>query len=88
MKDLLEGVIYAEDFGVWAVDPDLAEKRLDQLYPQSVVRLVPAHHRMQELAPTPVIEAIRELMAGNCIAPRPSPQGGAPVSGSVGPDIE
>lgn len=61
--DLAKGVIYAEDFGVWAVDPDIAEKRLDLLYPRSVVRELRARHRMQEDAPTVVVDAIRELMA-------------------------
>lgn len=64
LKDLLKGVVYAEDFGVWAVDPDVAERRLDAMYPNSDVRLLKAHHRMQEAAPLPVIEAIRELMPG------------------------
>lgn len=64
LKDLAKGAIYAEDFGVWAVDPDLAERRLDQLYPRSVVRQLPARHRMQEDAPAAVVEALRELMAG------------------------
>lgn len=62
VKDLLKGVVYAEDFGVWAVDPDEAERRLDLIYPQSVVRTVPAHHRMPEAAPAVVTEAIRELI--------------------------
>lgn len=59
VKDLLKGVILAEDFGVWAVDPDEAEARMDQLYPQSTVKPVPAHHRVQEVAPAVVVEAIR-----------------------------
>lgn len=63
VKDLLKGVVYAEDFGVWAVDPDEAERTLDRLYPQSVVRTVPTRHRMQEALPSVVIEAIFELMA-------------------------
>lgn len=64
LTDLAKGVIYADDFGVWAVDPDIAEQHLDQLYPRSVVRHLHAPHRMQEEAPTPVIEALRELMTG------------------------
>jgi pimeloyl-ACP methyl ester carboxylesterase len=64
VRDLLDGVVYAADFGVWAVDPDTAQGSLDQLYPRSTVRHLRAHHRMQEAAPAPVIEAIRELMGG------------------------
>lgn len=69
VEDLLKGVVYAEDFGVWTVDPDVAERRLDQLYPRSVVRELRAHHRMQEAAPAPVVEAIRELMSGAGCSP-------------------
>lgn len=69
VRDLLDGVVYAEDFGVWAVDPDVAQGSLDQLYPRSSVRHLRAHHRMQEAAPAPVIEAIRELMGGVGCAP-------------------
>lgn len=77
LKDLLKGVIYAEDFGVWAVDPDIAEQRLDQLYPHSVVRRLRAHHRMQEEAPDAVVEALRELMAGaGCMPSGASIEGG------------
>lgn len=61
IKDLWKGVILAEDFGVWAVDPDEAEARMDQLYPQSIVRPVQVHHRVQETAPQVVVEAIRQL---------------------------
>ena len=64
VADLLKGVIYAEDFGVWAVDPDIAERSLDRLYPRSVVRQLRVHHRVQETAPAAVVEAIRELMDG------------------------
>lgn len=64
VADLLEGVIYAEDFGVWAIDPDIAERNLDRLYPQSVVRQLRVHHRVQETAPAAVARAIRELMDG------------------------
>jgi pimeloyl-ACP methyl ester carboxylesterase len=59
LKDLWKGVILAEDFGVWANDPDEAEARMDQLYPQSTVMPVQAHHRVQEIAPDVVVEAIR-----------------------------
>lgn len=62
LKDLLKGVILAEDFGVWAIDPDEAEARMDQLYPQSIVRPVQAHHRVQEMAPEVVVEAIRQRL--------------------------
>lgn len=69
LKDLAKGVIYAEDFGVWAVDPDIAEQRLDQLYPRSVVRQFPARHRMQEDTPGVVVEALRELFASTACPP-------------------
>lgn len=59
LKDLWKGVILAEDFGVWATPPDEAEARMDQLYPQSTVTPVQAHHRVQEVAPEVVAEAIR-----------------------------
>lgn len=64
VADLMKGVVYAEDFGVWAIDPAIAEQRLDRLYPRSIVHQLQSHHRMQEAAPGPVIEAIRELMDG------------------------
>ncbi len=62
VKDLLKGVVLAGDFDVWAVDPDEAEVRMDALYPQSIVRPVQAHHRVQEVAPEVVIEAIQQVM--------------------------
>ncbi len=62
IRDLLKGVILAEDFGVWAVDPDEAEARMGTLYPQSIVKTVQAHHRVQEVAPDVVIDAIRQVM--------------------------
>lgn len=68
VKDLLKGVVLAEDFGVWAVDPEVAERRMDELYPQSIVKPVQAHHRVQELAPELVVEAIRQV-AGCCPVP-------------------
>ena len=33
----------------------------DELYPQSIVKPVQAHHRVQELAPELVVEAIRQV---------------------------
>ena len=62
IKDLLKGVILAEDFGVWAVGPDEAEARMNRLYPQSLVKPVQAHHRIQEVAPGVVVEAIRQVL--------------------------
>lgn len=62
LKDLSKGVILAEDFGVWAIDPDAAEARMDRLYERSVVRPVAGHHRVQETAPQLVIDAIRQLV--------------------------
>lgn len=65
IRDLLNGVLYAEDFGVWSIDPDEGERRMDELYPQSVVRHVPAVHRIQEATPEAVIASIQELMKQN-----------------------
>lgn len=62
LADLSRGVILAEDFGVWAIDPDAAEARMDRLYEHSIVKPVPGHHRVQELAPQAVVDAIRELL--------------------------
>ncbi len=62
IKDLMKGVILAEDFEVWALDPDKAEARMDALYPQSGVKPVQAQHRIPELAPGAGIEAIRQVM--------------------------
>lgn len=62
IRDLLSGVLYAEDFGVWLIDPDVAERRMDVLYPQSVVRTVSAVHRIQESMPEVVIASLRELV--------------------------
>ncbi|QPF72583.1 hypothetical protein G8A07_06315 [Roseateles sp. DAIF2] len=62
LKDLFKGVIYAEDFGVWTADPDVAERRLDQLYPQSTVQRIQTHHRVQEMAPELVLAAIRQVI--------------------------
>ncbi len=62
VRDLLKGVIYAEDFGVWAVDPEQAERQLDRLYPQAELRQLQAHHRVQEAAPEAVVAAILRLL--------------------------
>lgn len=62
VKGLLNGVVYAEDFGVWAMNPDDAERRLDQIYPQSVVRRLRANHRLPELVPEVVVEAIQNVI--------------------------
>jgi len=62
VKGLLKGVVYAEDFGVWAMNPDDAEGRLDQIYPQSDVRRVKAKHRLPELAPDLVVDAILDVI--------------------------
>nr|WP_315489979.1 alpha/beta hydrolase [uncultured Rhodoferax sp.] len=58
IKGLLKGVVYAEDFGVWAMNPDDAERHLDHLYPDSVVHRLKANHRLPELVPEVVVEAI------------------------------
>ena len=62
VKDLSRGVVLAEDFGVWAVEPDQAEARMDRLYEQSIVKRVTVHHRVQEEAPEVVVEAIRQFL--------------------------
>lgn len=62
IKDLLRGVIYAEDFGVWAVDPEIAESRMSGFYPQAEVRSFPANHRIQEQYPAVVIDAVTSLL--------------------------
>ncbi|MTW32444.1 alpha/beta fold hydrolase [Pseudoduganella danionis] len=62
IKDLLSGVIYAEDFGVWAIDPDIAEGRMSGYYPQAEVRSLSANHRIQEQYPAVVIDAITSLI--------------------------
>ncbi|WMW81126.1 alpha/beta hydrolase [Undibacterium cyanobacteriorum] len=62
IKDLLRGVIYAEDFGVWAVDPEIAEERMKSFYPNAEVRSFPANHRIQEQYPEVVIEAVLSLI--------------------------
>lgn len=58
LKNLWNGVIYAEDFGVWAQDPDEAERRMAGIYPQAEVRTLVANHRMQEQYPSTVVAAI------------------------------
>jgi pimeloyl-ACP methyl ester carboxylesterase len=63
VKNLLNGLIYAEDFGVWAVDPDEAERQLDVLYPQAEVRPMLANHRVQEQYPDAVADAIFSVLA-------------------------
>ncbi|MYN44721.1 alpha/beta fold hydrolase [Pseudoduganella sp. FT93W] len=62
IKDLLSGVIYAEDFGVWATDPDIAEGRMRSYYPHAQVRSLSAIHRIQEQYPAVVIDAISSLV--------------------------
>lgn len=62
VRDLLKGVIYAEDFGVWAQSPDEAEQRMAELYPHAALFQVRAHHRVQEHAPAQVAEAIRAVL--------------------------
>lgn len=62
IKDLLRGVIYAENFGVWAIDPDVAEARMSNFYPHAEVRSFPANHRIQEQYPEVVIEAVLSLI--------------------------
>lgn len=62
IKDLLRGVIYAEDFGVWAIDPEIAEARMSTLYPQAEIRSIPANHRIQEQYPEVVIDAVLSLI--------------------------
>lgn len=75
VKDLLQGVVYAEDFGIWAMDPEAAEARMGALYPQAERRTLRGHHRLQEQAPEQVTAAIHDLLAR--VAGRP---------GAVGPD--
>ena len=62
IKDLLRGVIYAENFGVWAMDPEIAEARMSSFYPHAEVRSRPANHRIQEQYPEVVIEAVLSLV--------------------------
>ncbi len=62
LRGLLKGVVYAQDFGVWAMNPDVAEGKLDQIYPQSVVRRVKVNHRLPELAPDVVVVAILDVI--------------------------
>ncbi|HEX4912242.1 MAG TPA: alpha/beta hydrolase [Permianibacter sp.] len=62
IKDLLNGVLYASDFGVWLVEPDIGEQRMDVLYPHADVRRINAVHRIQESMPAVVVAAIQDLM--------------------------
>lgn len=62
IKNLWNGVIYAEDFGVWALDPEAAEHRMSTVYPQAEVRTIVADHRVQEQIPGVVVEAIFSLI--------------------------
>ncbi|TXI96137.1 MAG: alpha/beta hydrolase [Burkholderiaceae bacterium] len=62
VKDLLRGVIYAEDFGVWQIDPAVAEERMNKFYPNAEVKSLPANHRIQEQYPELVIEAISNVI--------------------------
>ena len=62
IKNLWNGVIYAEDFGVWALDPEAAEQRMNTVYPQAEVRTIVANHRVQEQIPGAVVDAIVSLL--------------------------
>ena len=62
VKDLLRGVIYAEDFGVWQIDPAVAEERMNKFYQTPKVKSLPANHRIQERYPELVIEAISNVI--------------------------
>ncbi|MBN8446732.1 MAG: alpha/beta hydrolase [Gammaproteobacteria bacterium] len=62
IKNLFNGVIYAEDFGVWALDPDAAEDRMSTVYPQAEIRTIVANHRVQEQIPGAVVDAIFSLI--------------------------
>ncbi len=61
-KDLMKGVVYAEDFGIWAMDAEAAEARMAQLYPQAELRTLRGHHRLQEQAPAQVAAAIASVI--------------------------
>lgn len=69
IKDLLRGVIYAENFGVWAIDPEVAEERMSTFYPHAEKQSMPANHRIQEQYPQVVIDAIFSVMAKIAVAP-------------------
>lgn len=62
VKNLFNGVIYAEDFGVWALDATAAEQRMNSIYPQAEVRTLVANHRVQEQMPGVVVDAILSLL--------------------------
>lgn len=62
VKNLWNGVIYAEDFGVWALAPEAAEQRMSTVYPQAEVRTIVANHRVQEQIPGAVVDAIVSLL--------------------------
>ncbi|MDT9001800.1 alpha/beta hydrolase [Paucibacter sp. APW11] len=62
IKDLLRGTLYAEDFGITAMDPDAAEAQVAAIYPHSTLLRVRSFHRVQELAPQAVVAAIRDIM--------------------------
>lgn len=62
LKNLFNGVVYAEDFGVWALPPDEAEQGMNAIYPQAEVRTIVANHRVQEQFPVAVVDAIESLM--------------------------
>lgn len=63
VKNLFNGVIYAEDFGVWALAPEAAEQRMNDIYPQAEVHTLVANHRVQEQMPDVVVNAIFRLLA-------------------------
>ena len=81
VRDLLRGVVYAEDFGIWSMDVDAAEARMAVLYPQAELRTVRAHHRVQEQLPEQVVAAIRSVLEQ-----RPGRAPSAPARPTLAPD--
>lgn len=73
VKNLFNGVIYAEDFGVWALDPTAAEQRMNTIYPQAEVHYLVANHRVQEQMPDVVVDAILSLLEQRQQAMAPNP---------------
>lgn len=82
LEDLAKGVVYAEDFGIWAMDGEAAEARMAGLYPQAELRTLRGHHRLQEQAPEQVIAAIGALL--DQLPPVPPVRPGAPDGGPRG----